>query len=680
VAIFLLLFCPTGLILAVQWGGNAGSYLVSTQTDSTRTALIDQQYSLNLTASLLPAVDYYGALRFRHTQTRQSGRPTPWSTELAPSIGALWSSSFFRLRGGYEVRDLRNRDKSGNLTSHSLNTDLQSVWKDLPALRLSYREDQNNNDLDLLGLDTRQTNFAGQLDYQLKSTRINYEYRSANTVSRGSGFEQNSTSHTARVENGLNLLRRAVDLRTSYQVTARSEKTTLTAGQTILVALPAAQGLYLADPSPDFNHLESAEALIDGNLSVAASALMDLSGQSVQNFGLDFGAPIAVDHLFLYTDTLANPDLGWAVYLGADNQNWTLAQSARVFSFNQFFYRYEIDFPRQTARYIKIVCQAEPRPQPVHVTELRAFTTQPDDNKPDRTTDHRATARLGIRPLSWVTAAVDGTLLRVDAGSTQLRREQDGVTSSLTLSPSRLVSLSGQYQFGRTAYPGQSNSHTDTDLTGVSLISQWMASLRSTLSASRRREVVSGQTIRRLDAVSARLDTRLLPAVNGSTDLGFSRDHQYLTDNQTDSRYVTQSLNVRPTPRSLITAGYYYYRYTSRRGLGPSSRETVNLSASYRLTSAVSVQGALAALNEPGRRALDWNAGMGWMMTPKLFVNSTVQRIVPAENRGTVTWNSQATFQWSARVDLNASYSYLYSYRTSIENQTLLHVGMNLAF
>jgi hypothetical protein len=676
-AIFLLLFCQTGLILALEWGGYANTYGVDTRTDSTRISSIDQQYSFTVTSSVAPALDYYGSLRYRHTQTRQTGEPTPWTVEVAPSVGMVWTSSFFRLRGAYEFRDNRNRGGLANMTSRSASADWQSAWDDFPSVRVSYRHDQNNNDLDLLGIDTRQNNLSGMIDYRVNTTRLGYEFQDAVTTNTGSGFEQRSRSHSGRFENGLSLFNRIVSVQSAYQVVARNERTTTAPGQTILITLPAAQGLYLASPSPDFNHLENLAALIDGNLTAPASELMNLSGQDVHNIGLDFGAPVDLDRLYLYTDTLAAPDLLWAVYAGADNQNWSLVQSARIVTFNQFYLRYEIEFPRQTTRYIKLVSQPAPRVESVHVTELRALIASEETVKPGWAADHRATLRVGIRPKNWISASVDANYLRVDARTTALKREQDGVSASLALTPTRLLGFSAQYQLGRTSYSGQSSNQTDTDLMGASLTSQWLGSLRSAVSGSRRREISHGQTTRQLDALSLRLETRILPTINGSTELGISKDHLLTSNTRSESRYLTQSLYMRATSRMQLTGSYYVYGLSS--GAGPSSRQSLNLTASYRLTSTMNLQGSGSSQWEPGRHSLDWNGGVSWSALPKLFLSANAQRTVPWENDGSLLLNTQAAYQFSARADINASYSFTHSYRTSSENQTSLRLGINLA-
>lgn len=661
----------------MEWGGSLNQAAVQTQTDTARALSLDQQYSAYFTDLLVPSVQYYAGLRYRHLQSHPEGLPVSWQTELNPDLNAVWTAPFFNLRAAYGYRDIRSRDGQANTIGRSASGDFQTNWRSLPRVELHYGYDQNVNDLDLIGLDTRQTSLSAALDYQWKTAHARYEYGENDARNRTTGVEQHARYHTGRMESSVGLFDRAVTLRSSYRLTARRDREQRTAGQEILVALNPLAGLFSVDPTPDYDALELFPGLVDGNLDSAASRQMNLSASTVQNFGLDFGAPTELDRVYLYTDTLANASLLWAVYTSDDNLTWTLVQDNQTFPFQVFFRRFEIQFPVQTTRYIKVVCQPIPAETEVLVTELRAIITRQEQVEAAWSTNHQASVNLGIQPLSWLSGSFEGSLNRQEKTPTEQAREQDGLMGSLRIAPSRLLGISAQYHFGRTGYPGQSLNRTDNDMLGVSATSQWLPGLRTTFAVTRRREFVQDRQDRRLDGLNARLESRFLPRLGGTTEAGWSVDHRFVASDQFETRFAGQTLDAEPTAQSQISASYRFYDLDSRRALGPKFRESVGLSLGYRVTTSLYTRASLTGSRETGRTYTNWDGVVSWSLTPRLDLSGSVERVLQDRN-STTLYNSQIAYRWSRRGDVSANLSKLRYDDAPRNNVTTLRLSFSL--
>lgn len=673
--IAVMVLCHAASLLALDWGANATETLVQTRADSVRSVIVDQQYQLHATGELAPTLDYFASLNYHHVKSYTGDSSSSWRTELQPAISAVWSVPFFKVRSDYSYRDNRDQFNVNRLIGRSADVNIQTNWSSLPRLSARYSWSQNVNDLDLLGLDTRQRIIGGAADYSFSSTTLRYEYADAQTENHRTGLAQTMRSHTGHFENSLSLLNRMVSLQSSYMVVLKTDREQRPGDEGVLISLTPLAGLWAVNPTPELGALTSYFTLIDGNLDSAASPLMNLSGSDVQNFGLDFGSPVNLDHIFLYTDSLANAGLRWSLYTSADNYNWTNVQGFQVYPFSIPFRRYEVSFPEQRTRYVKLVTEPQPLQNPVYVTEIRGLLTRTGITSPGWATDHEAAMNLGIQPSKWLFGSVEGTLIQHGASPTTIARRQDGLTSALHFTPARLLDLAGQYQFNRTEYPGTPDGTTDTELLGFTLISRWLSGLRTVLAGSRQWETVVNRLDRRLDGGNLRVDATFLPGLGGSTEAGFTEDHRFLAEDLNKTRYIGQSVQAQPTDRFQFSVDYRYYWLRSLRGPTPPYRENVTLQGTYRLTETLQLSGNASRLREAATNYATYQGLLNWNATPKLVLSASADRTLPDQGSNTLLLTAQGLFRWSARSDISASYSHLTSEQSARENFSNLRFG-----
>jgi hypothetical protein len=664
---------------ALEWGGMINTAYSTTHSDTAHTTTIDQQYSMNTRGDLFPTFHYYAALQFRRLQIAQRDTAKNWLTELNPTASGVWTLPLFRLSSDYSYRDNHDRNQTEALIGRSAGISLQSTWQTLPMLQGYYNWNQNINDLDLLGKDTRQQTIGATASYSAKASTVRYDFNDNRTHSPVTGLSQSAQHHTASFDNSLRLLHQALTIQSSYRVTARLDNEHQAGTDGVLLALSPLTGLYAADPDPEFGSLETLNALVDGNLDSVASRRINLSSGEVHNIGLDLGSAADFDRLFLYTDTLASPTVRWAIYTSLDNQSWIRVRDYQNDAYSEVFHRYEISFDRLTSRYVKLVMEPQPAERPVFVTELRALIVRAAVSEAGWDSDHQASVQTRFHPANWLFMSLEGSLSRVGAGPTTLGRNQEGTRASLRVQPTPLFELSAQYQLNQTTYTGGANPRTTSELTGASARSRWLPSLETVFSATLQQEYLAGTQNRRLLSGSAQLRADLLPDLNTITESGLSQDERFGTSSHLRSRYISETMTARPLEILQLAADYRLSRFDAVGRYAPSSRQSLNLHGTLRLTSTITAQGEASQSSEAERMYNSWDALLGWLPTPKLSLSASANRELPDQTAHTTLLTLQGLFRATPRMDFSGSYSYFDSGESATHNYSSLRFGFNLS-
>lgn len=195
---------------ALRWGGTAGYSYSHSQFDTSASGTLDQNYTVNGSGFVAPAIHLSTNLRYRHTRSSLAEGPGSWRSEIGPTVIGVWNSPFFRMRS--DVMLLESEDQTGaqNVSTRAGNVDMQTNWPDLPRFFMRYGWSQNTNSLDLLGTDTRQSRIAGGLDYVWRTSNVHYDYEDRQTRNARTGFELVSRQHTGRVDNSIAFFRRGI--------------------------------------------------------------------------------------------------------------------------------------------------------------------------------------------------------------------------------------------------------------------------------------------------------------------------------------------------------------------------------------------------------------------------------------------------------------------------------------
>jgi hypothetical protein len=669
----------TGTAVA-EWGGYVNANALSSRVDTVTTQIIDQQYQFYLNSVLLPTLSYYATARFRNVQTQTTGSPFDWHREVEPTLTATWSNPLLTMTGTGLYRESRDRSNAGGLVGRSLSLYAQTLPHELPRVFGQLLFERNVNNLDLLGLDTRQRNLSAGADYTHKMLHLRYDFSDALTTNENSRLEVSSQQHTGHAEYGIHLFRRALSVQSTYEITARHEREQQPGSGNILLPLTVVAGLYAADPTPDFGALDPQPSIVDGDISASAGADLDLSSAAYLNLGLDVGTAVQMDHLYLYTDTLANPSLLWAIYASNDNQTWTSVIGDRAYPFSVPFLRYEIAFPAQTTRYIKIVMQPQPQSRPVHVTELRAFITQGEHVEDSRPVNQRGSLDVRVQPAKWLSVGATGWLQETGRSQLQQERQQNNATGTLSMPVHRLLNFSGRYQFSRITYAQASSHRAQTEQVSSAWNAEWLSTLTTRASFFRNRELIGEQLVRRLDGTSLQMMALIFPQLRSVSEIGQTEDHRFAVADNYRTRTFRESVDSRPTAHSTVSAQYRYERFTSLQGRVPTRRETVTLDGGYDVTATIAMRGGASFYREGSNHVTSWNGTASWNPLPRLSVTSGYSSSEIPHGGSNDLITADASFRPLATLELQAGASHGRYTQDSHLNNTNVRLGANLRF
>jgi len=655
-----VMVCLIGLTLSdarADWGGTITGSASTAKIDSIRSTSLEQLYTLYTSDQPTGNIRYSLSGLFRHLQSRSGDEPYYWTTEARPTGAISWSTPILDLRGDGSYRTDRDELGTTKLTAGTTSLYGQTAWTSLPRLFASSSWAKNVNDLDLIGYDTRTRTISAGANYSTNSLYANYQYTDLLTRNADTNLNRVSRSHRGRVDYTKSLAKRLVNISTSYQVATRTDEDNSTITGEPLIALQASTGLYLADPSPEFDALETSPALADGFVEIPAGQDFDLVNGTTHNFGLDFGQAVAIDHLHLYVDTLAALPLTWSIWQSTDNLNWTAVAANVSAPFSSLFLRYEFAFAELQTRYIKLSLSPQLLNTPVEVTELRGLITRIDTGDEDRTTDHRGSARLQLQPAKWVNWEVSGDAVRQSASLSTLAREEDALQTSMHFVPAHMVDLALRYQWSRSNYTDTDEEFTYATTTGMVLRSQWSRSVSTSVIADRGEEKAGEFLFRRSDRSRLELRTLLLPALNVTSRFAYSEDERFDTADKIFSRSITNDFEGEPTNRSQITLTHRYETRSARITAVRKYQVTLSGRLTYHLTDTINLSGNASTTSDPARDDRSYDGIVSWTPTYKVSLGGAFNRIEGSQTENANQYSLQAVYNWSARTEVSASYS-----------------------
>jgi len=250
-------------------------------------------------------------------------------------------------------------------------------------------------------------------NYTLENFSANYNGGYLVTNDQIAGLETRQTSHAGRVSYAGSFIQKRLLWNASYNINYL-DLTTVATGQGGDVDLPLSpiSGLASLSDTPATSSLTQNALLIDGNLTAGAGidlgAPTPLEDPQSRNIGLDFLNPVDVNRLLVWVDrdlpiAIAN-SFSWEIYSSPDNVVWRREASVSSAPFGPFEFRFEVEFPRVNARYVKVVVRplsvAVPeasRFPDILVTEVQAFLRMPAEEASERLTQTTHVVNTDVR-------------------------------------------------------------------------------------------------------------------------------------------------------------------------------------------------------------------------------------------------------------------------------------------
>lgn len=392
--------CAEGINLRTEFNyANSNSTITNkktgdvTENESFRFA---QQYNLNLSKTIYPYLTLKGGGIFKlesSTATTQDLETEREETTIKPYIELDLRSPLYTAGIGFRKTEIE-KEITGVPTARNFKEALNAAlgWKPVgfPHFRLFYTWTHTYNDFEtvdsinkLITIKTRYTT--------LKDFPINYTYTRNETENRISSFKTLIQAHNGDINYSYSFFNRRLSMDTGYRI--RYSTTELPEGGVSEASpLLRSAGLFSLDDTPqDGPALTTVTALIDGNLTTSSGIDIGWAGAggAYRNIGLDFGFPVSVNKIYIWTDrslsSTAASSFSWSVYTSPDNTDtstWTLHTTVSPASFGIFQTRFEISFPAVETQFIKVVTSplsaafsGDPDVQNIYVTEMEALTT-----------------------------------------------------------------------------------------------------------------------------------------------------------------------------------------------------------------------------------------------------------------------------------------------------------------
>jgi hypothetical protein len=345
--------------------------------------------------------------------------------------------------------------------------------------------------------------------------------------------------------------------------------------------------------------------------------------------------------------------------------------------FSASFNRYEIEFTRQTTRFIKLVDQPQLDNTHIYPTELQGLVARTDLSKPQRATEHRGSATLRVTPKEWLSLSGGADILRTAGSLTSLAQNQDGYRTDFRVNPAGWADFSGRAVWSTNSFPQGSSEGLESNQYGVTWQAKWLPTLSTRSTASRVEEGADGTKVRRSDGLDFRATTQWLPGLEGMTEISYIENHQLTNGDIVWTRLYAQGFDAQLTPGSYFRIDYRYYDMSARFSIVPDYRESLYLRATYRLTRLIFLSGDLTRDREPVRNDYTENGQVTWTPTFKWTVSAGVTRTDAGEQGGSTLLVSQAMFRLTPRIDINFSYSHT-SYDQATEPEvSSVRLGFN---
>jgi len=316
-------------------------------------------------------------------------RPYAWLTLRDPIIGAAV---------GYDLTDdtVETAGQATTLTRETYNANL--TWRplDLPSTQARYTRTLTR-DGERIFLDTEQEQYYLKSEYLYDGLNLRYTGNLLKAHDNIQESESTLMSHEGRALYARTFLDGRITATTDNtirytEITTNNPRALGEFGNAFLLQQPAVAGLSAVSGTVSPITLAASAALIDGDTTTSAG--LDIgssqSGGLLRQVGLDFGTAVAVGRLLVWVSGFGpsppppaiTSSFSWDIYTSADNLTWSLHATVAPAAFGPFDFRFVIDFPVTTARFIKVVTAPLSLVVPsaasfpnIFITEVQAFDT-----------------------------------------------------------------------------------------------------------------------------------------------------------------------------------------------------------------------------------------------------------------------------------------------------------------
>lgn len=646
-------------VRAAELSGSAVVSAGTTDVDGAESEVVDQQYAFSLFQRFTP----YLSLRLG-ASVLDLGSEAPSGEDFSrrsrePQLELLYSRPALSARVAVLDRVSEGSSAEDEFEVESVvgNLSWRTPWG--PALSLQLRDESNVADAAVFGRDTDTRSLTGSAVWTRALWSTGYTVERFELDNRLSGLTLEQTRQDLRLDAG----RRFFDDRLALAFDSRVSRLDRTEagapGADLAEPLPARQGLFAVDTSPDSGSLEPAPGLVDGDFATPAVAGGGIGGaETFRNFGVDLGLPLPVTRLEVSVDAPTGPEVIWEVWRSPDNLLWERVPGV-VRELDPALLRYTLRFAETTERFFKAVNVTVNPAVGVDVTELRALRDVDRLSPPDgEATLYRADLVATYRPVERVMVRVNGGASEDETLSGEItRRRFEEVHAGARLEvglPADLRFRAGyQYvDFENRVEPVLLRTERVYD---AGLVWTPLPTLEAGLTTQLRDELEEDREIRALQTTRLRVLAELLPDLRLTSELERSRIEDSLSGLDRDGWAFRQLLDARPTDRWSVAGGWSLLRFEDSTGRVLLDRVGLDLQTTWIATPYLTLIGAWDYSVDDaatGRTFLRQSYTVAWSPGTKLAASVTWESFEDQDLRQTTSSAANATYRITQRFSL----------------------------
>jgi len=654
---------------------------VNSVSDTLHEQSLNQRYSLYWQKTLAPYVIARSSLTYYNFGLSQNLGTNSWRKEYAPSAELLWKHPQFSLGATAQRRKSSTNDLQTDLTTDFLTAGFRTRLANYPYIDAQFQQSNIYSTSDRRDRDTREVVLSANTGYTIKRSGIGYSFSRRNSENRIDHRKQIDYQHSLRLNHLQNVSKDAARISASYRLDYRQQSDLAPVTAILPREIPDLLGLYANDATPDLSTLDTIPSLVDGILTQSTSPPIDIGdGNANWNLGVDLGFTRSVSELYIYTDRPSGNGVRWQVYKSQDNVVWDQVLSATSL-YSVGFSRYEISFPADTTRYIKVVNSGLNEVASVFVTEIEALIDIGDQGEIRRQqTTHLVTLNNSFRLTSKWNSSAD-IYLRRESGSSlaALRNETDYVLSTRYKLSTALQS-GIRYELALSDFRKPSPDIDKTSSLSYDLQYRPLETLAFLLSMATRHSYIGSMKAQELNYASARATGDPLARLHVSTELGWSRNNLY----QGNQRYNTWTyrLGMNGGVFHSLDAGviYLYQRTTDAVNSAARSKSQYSANTTYRLTNNIFLQGTADLVLDFHSRTLSQEYLLSWNASARLNLSASVLLTELNGGSNSNRYTAQLQYYVTSRSALLVSYSEYDLSPLSGGNTAALQVGFRTAF
>ena len=270
-----LLAISVSAVRAVDVDGSYSIFTTDTDNDGTETDLKDEQFTFQLFQNLTP----YVSLRLGYQAVEFESESNLVSFERSSREPAV-DLSYSRTNVSGRLTYLRRKTEG---TSPNDNFELESILASMtwtpdrgPSYEASLRDESNVADVGVFGRNTDSRYLSLGTYYRRRLFSVDYAFQRTEVDNVSSGFSSDQNRHELRGTGLRSFLDGGVSLDYSASISRVDRVTEVSDDVELSDPVPVRRGLFDVDPLPDIGELDTAPALIDGDIRTAAG--IDIGG------------------------------------------------------------------------------------------------------------------------------------------------------------------------------------------------------------------------------------------------------------------------------------------------------------------------------------------------------------------------------------------------------------------